>query len=89
MREIITDSTFTQIDWEDYVQAQKYEVFVKEKVSSSKEEALTSLLDYVHPGAIYLIHPSNRGNYEALEEFIIKTQKQGYRFALLDDLVSS
>ena len=41
LREVITDSTFTQIDWEDYVQAQKYEVFVQEKVSSSKEEAFT------------------------------------------------
>ncbi len=55
----------------------------------SKEEALKSLLEHVHPGAIYLIHPSNRGNYEAIEDFIIDMHKQGYRFALLDDLVSS
>ena len=55
----------------------------------SKEDALTSLLEHVHPGAIYLIHPSNRGNYEAIEDFIMEMQKQGYRFALLDDLVSS
>lgn len=53
----------------------------------SKKEALDTLLTHVHPGAIYLIHPSNKGNYEAMEDFIIQLQKQGYRFALLDDLV--
>lgn len=52
----------------------------------SKEEALASLLDHYHPGAIYLIHPSNKGNYEALEPFLLKMKELGYRFALLDEL---
>lgn len=51
-----------------------------------KEEAFASMMDYYHPGAIYLLHPSNKGNYEALETFIQQMLEKGYRFALLDEI---
>ena len=52
----------------------------------SKEEALKTLKEHVHPGAIYLLHPSNKGNYEALEEFIIEMKKKGYTFDTVDHI---
>lgn len=46
----------------------------------TKDEALRSMLNYYHPGAIYLLHPSNKGNYEAMEDFIQEMIKKGYHF---------
>ncbi len=52
----------------------------------SYDEAYHNLMDYYHPGAIYLIHPSNKGNYEALGTFIQEMKKLGYRFATVDEI---
>ena len=52
----------------------------------SKEEALNEMLKRYHNGAIYLIHPNNRGNYEALESFITEMKKQGYKFDLVKNI---
>ncbi|MBR3198480.1 MAG: polysaccharide deacetylase family protein [Bacilli bacterium] len=52
----------------------------------TKEKALNEMLKRYHNGAIYLIHPSNKGNYEALESFIIQMKKQGYTFGLVKDI---
>lgn len=52
----------------------------------SKEEALSTMLEHYHNGAIYLLHPSNRGNYEAIGEFVREMQKKGYRFDTLDHI---
>lgn len=52
----------------------------------SKEEVLQTLLDHYHNGAIYLLHPSNKGNYEALDEFLSEMKKQGYRFDTVDHI---
>lgn len=51
----------------------------------SKEEAYNNLITHLHPGAIYLLHPSNKGNLECLNDFIEEVKKQGYRF----DVISS
>lgn len=52
----------------------------------SKEDAFKAMMDHYHPGAIYLLHPSNKGNYEAIEDFLLEMKQKGYRFALLDEL---
>lgn len=52
----------------------------------SKEETLNRLLLRYHNGAIYLLHPKNKGNYEALEDFIKIMKKKGYQFGLVKDI---
>lgn len=52
----------------------------------SKEEALNHLLKRYHNGAIYLLHPKNIGNYEAMEDFINTMKKKGYQFGLVKDI---
>lgn len=52
----------------------------------SKNIALTNLLSKYHNGAIYLIHPKNKGNYEALDSFIKKMKDLGYEFGLVKDI---
>lgn len=49
----------------------------------SKEEAYNTLIKHLHNGAIYLLHPSNKGNYLAMEDFIIEAKRLGYRFELV------
>lgn len=55
----------------------------------SKEEALKTLVDHYHNGAIYLLHPSNKGNYEAMDEFIKKMKAEGYTFKTVDTIPES
>lgn len=52
----------------------------------SKEKALNELTKRVHNGAIYLIHPKNKGNYLALDTFIKSMKKQGYNFDLVKNI---
>lgn len=52
----------------------------------SKEKALNEMLKRYHNGAIYLIHPNNKGNYEAIESFIIEMKRQGFSFGLVKDI---
>lgn len=52
----------------------------------SGEEALKTMMDHYHNGAIYLLHPSNKGNYEAMDTFIKNMKKEGYRFATVDEI---
>ena len=52
----------------------------------SKEEAYNNLVGHIHNGAIYLLHPNNKGNYEALNDFIIEAKKQGYTFELVSTI---
>lgn len=52
----------------------------------SKEEALKAMMKRYHNGAIYLLHPQNKGNYEAIEEFIKNMKKLGYEFGLVKDI---
>lgn len=51
-----------------------------------KEKALSELMKRYHNGAIYLIHPKNKGNYEALDEFIKNMKALGYSFGLVKDI---
>lgn len=53
----------------------------------SKAEALKSLMDHYHNGAIYLLHPSNKGNYLAMDEFIKNMKSLGYEFKTVDTIV--
>lgn len=53
----------------------------------SKEKALSSLMDHYHNGAIYLLHPSNKGNYMAMDEFIKNMKELGYEFKTVDTIV--
>ena len=53
----------------------------------SKQEALTSMMDHYHNGAIYLLHPSNKGNYLAMDEFIKNMKDLGYEFRTVDTIV--
>lgn len=52
----------------------------------SKEEVLNRLMTRYHNGAIYLLHPKNKGNYEALDQFIKNMKKLGYEFGLVRDI---
>lgn len=52
----------------------------------SKQDAYDAMLSRIHNGAIYLIHPSNKGNYEAMEDFIKKAKELGYRFDLVKNI---
>lgn len=52
----------------------------------SKEKALDELEKRYHNGAIYLIHPKNKGNYEALDKFIKDMKDLGYTFGLVKDI---
>ncbi len=51
-----------------------------------KEEAYNNLVTHLHNGAIYLLHPANKGNYEAMEDFIVEAKKQGYSFGLVSEI---
>lgn len=52
----------------------------------SKEESYNNLVSHLHQGAIYLLHPANKGNYEAMSAFIEEAKKQGYRFDLVTNI---
>lgn len=52
----------------------------------SYDTAYASMLDYYHNGAIYLMHPNNKGNYEALEAFIKVMLDKGYTFKTVDQI---
>lgn len=52
----------------------------------SKEDALDKMMQLYHNGAIYLIHPKNKGNYLALGDFIDKMKSLGYRFDTVDKI---
>lgn len=52
----------------------------------SKEEALKTLIDHYHNGAIYLLHPSNKGNYLAMDEFVKTMKAKGYTFKTVEDI---
>ncbi len=52
----------------------------------SKEYALNELMKRYHNGAIYLIHPKNKGNYEALDTFIKEMKKLGFKFDLVKNI---
>jgi len=52
----------------------------------SKEYALNELMKRYHNGAIYLMHPKNKGNYEALDTFIKEMKKLGFKFDLVKNI---
>jgi delta-lactam-biosynthetic de-N-acetylase len=52
----------------------------------TKEKALNELTKRAHNGAIYLIHPKNKGNYLAMDSFIKEMKKQGYTFDLVKNI---
>lgn len=52
----------------------------------SKEYALNELMKRYHNGAIYLIHPKNKGNYMALDSLIKELKQLGYRFDLVKNI---
>lgn len=52
----------------------------------SKREALKTLMDHYHEGAIYLLHPSNKGNYEAMDSFLKQMKDLGYTFKTVDTI---
>lgn len=52
----------------------------------SGAEALKTMMEHYHNGAIYLLHPSNKGNYDAMDTFIKNMKKAGYRFATVDEI---
>lgn len=49
-------------------------------------ESLKTLMDHYHEGAIYLLHPSNKGNYEAMDTFVKNMKNLGYSFKTVDEI---
>ncbi|MDD3049338.1 MAG: DUF5011 domain-containing protein [Bacilli bacterium] len=52
----------------------------------SYQDAYKAMHNYYHNGAIYLIHPNNKGNYVALEDFIKEMLDMGYKFKTVDQI---
>lgn len=52
----------------------------------SYDSAYMSMMNYHHNGAIYLMHPNNKGNYDALEDFIQEMLDLGYTFKTVDQI---
>lgn len=52
----------------------------------SGDYAYNELMKRYHNGAIYLIHPQNKGNYEAMDRFIKEMKRLGYSFGLVRDI---
>ena len=52
----------------------------------NKEYSLHNMTKQLHNGAIYLIHPKCKGNYEALEDFINYATDLGYKFDLVKNI---
>lgn len=52
----------------------------------SGDESYKTMMDHYHNGAIYLLHPSNKGNYEAMDKFIKEMKKLGYRFETVENI---
>lgn len=52
----------------------------------SKKKALEEMKLRYHNGAIYLIHPNNKGNYLALNDFIKFLKEQGFSFDLVKNI---
>ncbi|WP_164670027.1 delta-lactam-biosynthetic de-N-acetylase [Virgibacillus doumboii] len=49
--------------------------------------AYENIMEYMHPGAIILLHTVSSDNAEALDKMITDLKKQGYTFKSLDHLV--
>lgn len=52
----------------------------------TKEYALEQMMKRYHNGAIYMLHPKQKGTYEALEDFIKQMKSLGYKFGLVKDI---
>ncbi len=76
--EIVKDMGYKSFFWSaDYLD------FNEDK---SKNDALELMLKRYHNGAIYLLHPKNKGNFEAIGDFIDKMHELGYRFDLVKNI---
>lgn len=51
-----------------------------------KENAYKNIVDYIHNGAIILLHGVSSDNRDALEDIIKELKEQGYNFSSLDEL---
>lgn len=54
--------------------------------SLTKEDAYRSMIERVHNGAIYLLHPTSKGNFLALSDFIREMKREGYTFDLVKNI---
>ncbi len=54
--------------------------------SLSKGQALDYMKKRLHLGAIYLLHPTSKANYRALEDFIKYAKGEGYTFDLVKNI---
>lgn len=52
----------------------------------SREDALKTITDNVHNGAVLLLHPTSKTNADILGELIDTLRSEGYRFGTLDEL---
>lgn len=60
--------------------------YVDFNVELTKEDAYKLMIERIHNGAIYLIHPNNKGNYLALADFIDEAINRGYTFDLVKNI---
>ncbi len=52
----------------------------------TKEQAFSKLLPRTHDGAVILLHSTSQTNAEILDELLTEWEKQGYRFASIEEL---
>ncbi len=51
-------------------------------------DALEGCVQWLHPGAVYLLHAVSSTNTEILGDFIDRARAEGYEFGLPEDLVT-
>ena len=54
----------------------------------TKEQAFSKLLPRTHNGAVVLLHSTSQTNAAILDELLTEWEKQGYRFASIEELFS-
>lgn len=51
-----------------------------------KDYSLKNMKKQLHNGAVYLIHPKCKGNYEALDDFLTYLEDEGYKIDLVKNI---
>lgn len=59
------------------------------KKQPDPEKAKTLLLNYMHNGAVILLHPTSATNAQILKDLIVMLKSEGYRFGSLDELCAT
>ena len=57
-----------------------------ENKQPTREVAMKTLTERIHPGAVVLLHSTSKTNAEILDELLTKWKEMGYRFESIEKL---